>query len=256
MRISKSLIGFSLLPCFLTAMASSAADVEWSSSESSVGIGTGSPSAKLHVQVEDDAYNLPFIVENTSSQIQFSGFRLQIGPNDFIDFNNANGKFRINTDQVPGAEFEVWPNGNATLSGVLTQNSDVNAKQDIVGVHHNEVLEKVVSLPISEWSYKDSPGARHMGPMAQDFHKLFALGDNNKGITSIDTGGVALAAIQGLYAQSQRRAEKLEQVEAENAALRAEITQHDERMLQLELALSELLRDSSDKLEVVANSVN
>ena len=39
--------------------------------------------------------------------------------------------------------------------------------------------------------------------MAQDFYKAFGLGLDNKHITTIDEGGVALAAIQGLYRQNQ-----------------------------------------------------
>ena len=45
--------------------------------------------------------------------------------------------------------------------------------------------------------YKD------IGPMAQDFYKAFGLGLDNKHITTIDEGGVALAAIQGLYRQNR-----------------------------------------------------
>jgi hypothetical protein len=68
----------------------------------------------------------------------------------WIDFNNAGGKFRINVDQLPGADFEVRPSGDATLSGALTQNSDINAKRDIVSIDRDEVLAKVVKLFISE----------------------------------------------------------------------------------------------------------
>ncbi|HEY0781838.1 MAG TPA: hypothetical protein VGE98_05225, partial [Thermoanaerobaculia bacterium] len=54
---------------------------------------------------------------------------------------------------------------------------------------------------------------RHLGPMAEDFFAAFSLGRDEKGISLIDTGGVALAAIQGLY-------RKLEEKEAEVQALR------------------------------------
>jgi hypothetical protein len=39
--------------------------------------------------------------------------------------------------------------------------------------------------------------------VAQDFYKAFGLGLDDKHITTIDEGGVALAAIQGLYRQNQ-----------------------------------------------------
>lgn len=215
-----------------------------------VGIGTETPAAKLHVKYDDGAYDLPFIVENTNG-INFSGFRLQISPTSFIDFNNAGGNFRINSDQIPGAEFEVRPNGDATLAGALTQNSDVNAKQNIEAVNQRTVLAKVMALPIAEWSYKDAPTSRHIGPMAQDFHQAFSLGDTDKGISSIDTGGVALAAIQAV---KNEKDSEIAQVKSENKVLKSELRQlraeQDERMMQLEMALAEVLRHQSKEVQV------
>jgi hypothetical protein len=64
-------------------------------------------------------------------------------------------------------------------------------------VNPRDVLEKVQSLPITEWQYKvDSRGQRHLGPMAQDFHAAFGLnGADDKHIATVDEEGVALAAI-------------------------------------------------------------
>lgn len=92
----------------------------------------------------------------------------------------------------------MFSNGDATLAGVLTKNSDVNSKQDIVPVDGSNVLEKLRNLEISEWSYKDAPDDRHVGPMAQDFHASFGLGNSDKGIATLDSSGIALAAIKAL----------------------------------------------------------
>ncbi|HEY0548440.1 MAG TPA: hypothetical protein VGF13_02495 [Verrucomicrobiae bacterium] len=56
---------------------------------------------------------------------------------------------------------------------------------------------------------------RHIGPMAQDFRSAFAVGENDRTITTVDADGVALAAIQGLN----------QKVEEENGALRAALQQ-------------------------------
>jgi hypothetical protein len=244
MEITRNSISSAFLAVAILATGSYAQDVEWDTTGSYVGVGTGTPEAKLHVKTDEYAYTRPLLIENTSG-IGFSGFSLKIASDSWIDFNNSGGNFRINVDGVPGAEFEVRPNGNATLRGALTQNSDVNAKRDITEVRQQDVLARVMRLPISEWSYKDDPGVRHIGPMAQDFYKLFELGETDSGISSIDTGGVALAAIQGLQAQLEEKADQLAQVRSENAALRAELQQHDQRMMQLEIALGELRRETS-----------
>jgi hypothetical protein len=109
--------------------------------------------------------------------------------------------------------------GDLTVKSV-TQTSSREAKNGFESVDGLSVLEKVAALPISEWSYKaDNPGVRHLGPMAEDFHAAFGLGKTDKGITSVDTTGVALAAIQGLNqklmeknAQLERRLLELEEM--------------------------------------------
>jgi hypothetical protein len=49
-----------------------------------------------------------------------------------------------------------------------------------------------------EWRYKNQPDELHLGPVAQDFYAAFGLGGDDKHIATVDEGGVALAAIQGL----------------------------------------------------------
>jgi len=76
--------------------------------------------------------------------------------------------------------------------------SDRNLKQDFAAVDAQAVLEKVAALPVRTWSYKLQPGQKHLGPVAQDFHAAFGLGMDDVSISTVDEGGVALAAIQGL----------------------------------------------------------
>ena len=83
-------------------------------------------------------------------------------------------------------------------NSVLT--SDRNAKENFTTLDGETVLAKVISLPVTEWNYKDDAAdKKHIGPMAQDFHAAFDLnGADDKHISVVDEGGVALAAIQGL----------------------------------------------------------
>jgi len=77
--------------------------------------------------------------------------------------------------------------------------SDSTLKRVIGEVDSREILEKLADLQINKWSYKSQdPSVRHIGPMAQDFYRLFGLGDNEKNLPIIDVGGIALAAIQEL----------------------------------------------------------
>ncbi|MBI4547124.1 MAG: tail fiber domain-containing protein [Ignavibacteriae bacterium] len=90
-----------------------------------------------------------------------------------------------------------------TTGGVWTNASDRNAKENFQPVNGEELLKKVALLPISQWNYKnEKPEVKHIGPMAQDFYRIFHLGEDEKTISTIDPAGIALAAIQELYKKS------------------------------------------------------
>ncbi len=91
--------------------------------------------------------------------------------------------------------------------------SDRNTKQGFTKVSPSDILEKVVQLPISEWSYNVESTTRHIGPMAQDFHAAFNLGADDKHIAPIDESGVAFAAIQALNRKVEERDEHIRQLE-------------------------------------------
>jgi hypothetical protein len=99
----------------------------------------------------------------------------------------------------------------AARSGSWVTFSDRNAKQDILAVDELKVLERVLQIPISTWRYKtEESKALHMGPMAQDFHGAFGLGDSDRNIATVDSDGLALAAIQGLNKKLERKNAELE----------------------------------------------
>jgi hypothetical protein len=92
-------------------------------------------------------------------------------------------------------------------------------KRNRRNVDTRAMLEKAIALPIQQWSYKSQdPTIEHIGPMAQDFWRLFHVGDDSLGISTIDPSGVALAAIQEL-------AKQLEQLRSENRELRTRLDQ-------------------------------
>ena len=90
-------------------------------------------------------------------------------------------------------------------SGAWESLSDYNAKAGFAPVDGNQVLEQLMSIPISTWYYRgQNPSIRHIGPMAQDFYAAFHVGQDNRYISTVDEEGVALAAIQELYRMVQK----------------------------------------------------
>ena len=110
------------------------------------------------------------------------------------------------------------------VNGTFVSASDRNKKENFNPVDPREILDKVTALPLTSWNYKTDPGNRHVGPMAQDFHAAFNLGDDDKYIATVDADGVALAAIQGLNQKLEetvwKQADRLERLEAELAELK------------------------------------
>jgi trimeric autotransporter adhesin len=106
---------------------------------------------------------------------------------------------------IPANHFvQTSTGGYLSSAGVWTDNSDRAVKHDFLALNKQTVLKKLAHMPITSWSYKaEPPSVRHIGPVAQDFYSAFGLGLDNKHIGTIDEGGVALAAIQGLYRQNQ-----------------------------------------------------
>ena len=112
--------------------------------------------------------------------------------------------------------------------------SDRNLKENFVLVDGQEVLERLAEISITTWNYKAQDRCiRHMGPVAQDFYAAFGVGEDEHHISTVDANGVALAAIQELYAQNQA-------LEAENAALQGENAVQQEQIDDLEARLGAL----------------
>ena len=213
-------------------------------SNGNFGIGTFTPEAKLHIQDNEPqilvnstgttagrtlAYlknngDVRFFWENTNSgdiwQMSMLSTVLQMSSPTGV------GKFRVRKSgglQALNGSTEIMAlnsTGDLTVKSV-TQTSSRQEKSGFESVDGISVLDKVAGLPISEWSYKaDNPSVRHLGPMSEDFHAAFGLGKTDKGLTSVDTSGVALAAIQGLN-------QKLEEKDARIGEL-------EQRLLELE----------------------
>ena len=103
--------------------------------------------------------------------------------------------------------------------------SDRNAKNNFAPLNSQTVLARVASLPMSTWSYKTEPGVRHVGPMAQDFYAAFGVGEDNRHITEVDEGGVALAAIQGLNQKLNEKDAEIQQLQQSIAQLKAMVNE-------------------------------
>ena len=134
-----------------------------------------------------------------------------------IDKNkNGEGSFLVQ-DGLGCVLFQVDINGNVKVNNSTVHGSDRNRKEQINTVSYDSILNAIIEMPIYEWQYKKED-RRHIGPMAQDFHKAFSLGDDDKSIAAIDADGVALAAVKAQQVMIEKQAEQLK-IQSEQIAL-------------------------------------
>ena len=182
----------------------------------------------------------------------FNADWISMGDNFYADangngqvFNHGAGTSRISAGWseivLAVGDVNVGPSTvrvDATLSGVnvygtFNNYSDRNAKQDFAPVSASQILEKVLQLPVSEWSYKEDAKTRHIGPVAQDFHSVFNIGTDDKHIAPIDESGIAFAAIQGLN-------QKLKETRVENMMLKQQNDLLARRLNELDAMVKQL----------------
>ncbi|MGA9340868.1 MAG: tail fiber domain-containing protein [Rhodanobacteraceae bacterium] len=142
----------------------------------------------------------------------------------------------VDSSNASSSTKPIFSTTGAYLSnaGVWTNASDRNLKSGFSAIDARKVLEKVVALPVTNWFYKsEGASVRHIGPVAQDFKAAFGLGRSDKAIGTVDEGGVALAAIQGL---NKKIEEENSALKAQNAALVAKLDQLADRVTKFEVA--------------------
>ena len=109
----------------------------------------------------------------------------------------------------------------AAGGGSWSSVSDRNLKENVAEVDARDILERLARVPVTTWNYKSQDDSiRHMGPMGQDFHSAFGIGEVDTKIGTIDADGVALAAIQGLYEIVQEKDCEIENLKSEISELK------------------------------------
>jgi hypothetical protein len=156
-----------------------------------------------------------------------------------IDIGNPGFAADTNIVRIGSSQTATYLPGTV-YAGTVALTSDRNVKDAFDTINPQAVLARVSALPITEWQYKtDTEGSRHIGPMAQDFHAAFGLnGGDDRHISVVDEGGVALAAIQGLN----------QKVEAGDRRLAAENTELKRQ--------NDLLEKRLERLEQLINTNN
>jgi uncharacterized coiled-coil protein SlyX len=151
------------------------------------------------------------------------------------------------TFRVAGG-FRVYTNANL-LSGVtIAANgsswdvvSDRRRKENFLALDGEDLLLRLRGVPVTSWNYvAQGRETRHVGPMAQDWHRAFGLSGDSLVINSGDFDGVNLAAAQALERRTAEQATRIGALERENTELRAAQAAQAARLAELEARLERL----------------
>jgi hypothetical protein len=159
-----------------------------------------------------------------------------------FNFNSAAAnEFAVRS--TGGARFvlAIDGDGNPTWTcsvsngGSWSCSSSVTLKDNLVPADGLDILEQLVHVPLFTWNAKGGDSSvRHIGPMAEDFHAAFGVGEDETQLSTIDLDGVALAAIQGLYELSQEQGARIQALEAHNTTLQQRLDNLEARVSALE----------------------
>jgi len=155
-----------------------------SSGENSIAIGKG---AKIGADKSGS------FVWRSSSSTDVATEHATAGSAHFI-CGPTSSEFRISFGTVSAATATSGATGYAWASS-----SDINLKENLVEHTYSDTLEKIMEMPIYTYNFKSvDPGIKSIGPVAQDFNRLFPSNKDPLSIVDRDMTGVALAGIRGL----------------------------------------------------------
>jgi hypothetical protein len=203
-----------------------------------VGVGTASPSARLHVVQPSGNADLRFdgsasanFLLNRGNTSSFSRFQFltagglkwslgmindgshnfHLGPNistTYFFVNQTNGRVGIGTT-APTHALDMGGGAYCTGTQWVSVSSRA-AKQDIEDLSTEAAEDAVAKLNPVTFEYKVSPGEHHVGFIAEDVPDLVAMPDR-KGLSTMDVVAVLTKVVQ----QQQSTIQKLEKRVAE-----------------------------------------
>jgi len=122
--------------------------------------------------------------------------------------------------------------GLVYIRGELEVLSDKYSKNVIGHISESDVLSKLSLLPIHSYSFKNAPkSVRHIGPFAQDFYRIFNVGNGDKSISPMDGIGVAFASLKALHKTLNEKDEKIDLLQDQINELKSMVKELQESML-------------------------
>jgi hypothetical protein len=111
--------------------------------------------------------------------------------NQFMARASGGVVFYTSSDISSGS---ILPSGSGSWNNLSYRKSKKNIKK----VDPKEYLSLLDEVSIYEWSYISENNAVHIGPVAQNFYRVFKLGNSNNHISMVDADGINFLMLKGL----------------------------------------------------------
>jgi hypothetical protein len=152
----------------------------------------------------------------------------------------AKNKVGIGTTSIAaGDTINVWNGAHLTTGGVWTNASSRELKDNIRTLSSEDANRTLAGLSPVRYVYKNSRDEEYVGFIAEDVPDLVATSDH-KSLSPMD-----IVAVLTTVTKEQKE---------EIAALRESLTKQDERMLQMEMVLTDLQRHQADEVQVSSSN--
>ena len=185
--------------------------VNGATSSVNVGIGTQGPDAPLHVKANSISGVPEILVEENADDYARMSFKTIAFPTKFWDIAaitkaaNANAECNFYYGGF-GNVLVLKGNGNATLSGTLTQLSDSRLKTSITPLQNS--LSNILKLNGYSYKWKDSnkDSTTQIGVIAQEVQKLFPqlVKEDKDGLLSVNYNGLVPVLINAVKEQQEQ----------------------------------------------------
>ncbi|MBA3649665.1 MAG: tail fiber domain-containing protein [Chitinophagales bacterium] len=231
----------------------------------SAGIKTTKGNSNIYIGFRTDGS------DNLSNAIAIGAQFKITGSNTVVIGNSSFTKvgFGVNPSQNNIMQF-VNTSASLTTGGVWSNASDRKLKDNFEKLDSKDILSRVKMLDIQRWNYKvENQSIKHIGPVAQDFNKLFGVG-NDTTISTIDPAGVALVSIKALISDNEDLRSKNEELTQQYATQQLQLDDVQKQLSDIKAALSqccvnynpnigsdgEKVNNTIEKVSLIQNSPN
>jgi hypothetical protein len=121
------------------------------------------------------------------------------------------------------AEVKLWDHEGKWQAAVICPSSR-KVKENFSAINLDDILGKIDQLEVSRWNYKSHDKSDHIGPIAEDFYRIFKTGSREDQLFLTDTIGVTLAGVKALLAQERRQEQRLEELGQEIEDLKIQLS--------------------------------